>query len=606
MANYSLVVNSKFQPFSFERYIQPYQIYGQAYREVENQYNDLSTKANVWEEMANEQTDPYAYKMYKTFANDLEEKAGQLAREGLNAKSWREMFNMRARYSKEITPIEQAYTARQKQAEQQQQALLQDPTLMISRVASNTSLDDYIRNPQLGYESYSGKMLTAQVAQAVTALSKDIRNNPRKWDSILNGQYFETRMKKGYTPEEIILSIANDPSAPKELVNIVEDVIGSSKIASWGDKSILDRAYYYARQGLWSGVGETQYQTIQNQNYMSPLQRLQYKQALRQEEEIKNRYRVNPLPLRSTQEISKSNKEIQYFIDKGYLMRNNNGLVLTKRGLQELNSSNFKIPTLSWEDYKKKNPGASKSSYDSMVAQIERMGNKPNYFSTWYNKNIGGYNSLTKTVSTPTTRLNKYKKSIQEDSYDVYHTTEYDRQLDESYGKEYLTQMFSNAKTKDGEKVLEEVEFKGKEGWVPTGRYLTKKDLYGYRATNSRPSVHGNTVILQSDKEDGTEIIRVRRPIADKTNEDNLRSAVLNVNYFDDILRKGKQPKLDNNGNLLIDSNGNVVYSNTPLTNADRIVFNRKKEEAMQDVSAYDSQIIVPSETGNEQIKPWY
>ncbi len=185
MANFSLVVNSKFNPFSFERYIQPYQIYGQAYREVENTLGELDTKASVWEEMANEQTDPYAYKMYKTYANDLEEQAGQLAREGLNAASRRDMLNMRARYSKEITPIEQAYAARQKQAEQQQQALLQDPTLMLSRRASTTSLDDYIKNPQLAYESYSGKLLTAQAAQAASALAKEMQEKPRKWEKYL-------------------------------------------------------------------------------------------------------------------------------------------------------------------------------------------------------------------------------------------------------------------------------------------------------------------------------------------------------------------------------------------------------------------------------------
>lgn len=114
MANYELVVNSKFQPFSFERYIQPYQIYGEAYKELENQYGELATKSNIWEEMANEQTDPYAYKMYKNYANDLKKQADQLAKEGLNASSRKGMLNMRARYAKEITPIEQAYAARLK------------------------------------------------------------------------------------------------------------------------------------------------------------------------------------------------------------------------------------------------------------------------------------------------------------------------------------------------------------------------------------------------------------------------------------------------------------------------------------------------------------
>lgn len=275
MANYSLVINSQFKPFSYQEMLAPTLMATQAHQELENQYGELATKASVWEEMANEQADPYAYKMYKTYANDLEEKAGQLAREGLNATSRRDMLNMRARYSKEITPIEQAYTARQKQAEEQQKALLQDPTLMLSRRASTTSLDDYIRNPQLAYESYSGKLITAQAASAASALAKQMRENPRKWSSILHGQYFETMMRKGYTPEEIILASSNDPNAPKELRDIIEDAVGSSNIASWGDQATLNRAYDYARQGLWSAVGDTQYQTLQNQEYLNPLQRAQ-------------------------------------------------------------------------------------------------------------------------------------------------------------------------------------------------------------------------------------------------------------------------------------------------------------------------------------------
>lgn len=272
MANYNLVVNSKFQPFSFERYIQPYQMYGEAYKEVENALGELATKANVWEEMANEQTDPYAYKMYKTYANDLEEQAGQLAREGLNAASRRDMLNMRARYSKEITPIEQAYTARQKQAEEQQKALLQDPTLMLSRRAATTSLDDYIRNPQLAYESYSGKLLTAQVSQAASALAKEMQEQPRKWRSILGDSYYETMMQKGFSSQAVLQAIQNNPHAAPQLTNIVEDAIDSSGVRDWGDQAILDKAYESARQGLWSAVGETQYQILNNQRAGAPRQ----------------------------------------------------------------------------------------------------------------------------------------------------------------------------------------------------------------------------------------------------------------------------------------------------------------------------------------------
>ena len=282
MANY-LVINSKFQPFSFERYLQPYQIYGEAYKEIENQYGELATKASVWDEMANEQTDPYAYNMYKTYSNDLEKQAGQLAREGLTPASRQNMLKMKQRYSSDIIPIEQAYKRRQELVDEQRKLLAQDNTLMFDRNASMLSLDDLIKNPQLTYQSYSGAEITKQVGIAAQNLAKEMRENPRKWSSILHGQYFETMMRKGYTPEEIILASSNDPNAPKELRNIIEDAVSSSNIANWGDQDTLDRAYEYARQGLWYAIGDTQYQTLQNQDYLNPIQKLQKKKL---EEEL--------------------------------------------------------------------------------------------------------------------------------------------------------------------------------------------------------------------------------------------------------------------------------------------------------------------------------
>lgn len=296
MANY-LVINSKFQPFSFERYIQPYQMYGEAYKEVENTLGELATKANVWDEMANEQTDPYAYKMYKTYSNDLKEQANQLAREGLTPASRQNMLKMKQRYSSDIIPIEQAYKRRQELVDEQRKLLAQDNTLMFDRNASMLSLDDLIKNPQLTYQLYSGATLAKQVGTAAQNLAKKMRENPREWSSILHGQYFETMMRKGYTPEEIILASSNDPNAPKELKNIIEDAISSSNIASWGDQDILNRAYGYAREGLWHAIGDTQYQTLQNQDYLNPIQKLQKKKLEKElnEDPSENLY-YRPVP----------------------------------------------------------------------------------------------------------------------------------------------------------------------------------------------------------------------------------------------------------------------------------------------------------------------
>lgn len=606
MANYSLVINSQFKPFSYQEMLAPTLMATQAHQELENQYGELATKASVWEEMANEQTDPYAYKMYKTYANDLEEQAGQLAREGLNAASRRDMLNMRARYSKEITPIEQAYAARQKQAEQQQQALLQDPTLMLSRRASTTSLDDYIRNPQLAYEAYSGKLITAQAASAASALAKEMQEKPRKWRSILGNSYYETMMQKGFSSQAVLQAIQDNPDAAPQLTRIVEDAINSSGVRNWGDQATIARAIDYAKQGLWSAVGETQYQTLDNWRARMAEQEAMQKRAAAAKEAEKNKYRVNPLPLRSEQEIDTKNKKIDNYISNGYLKRTKAGLALTQKGLLQLRSTNRTPIVQTWDSYKKQHPGASKSSYDSMVAEATSMSRRSSNFADWYNKNVGGFNAKTGKVSTPTTRLNAYEHSIKQGSYDVYHSTEYDRQLDDAYGKEYTKQVWSAAASEDGEKYLQGVDFNGKNGWINTKKY-TKKDLEDYYVSNIRYSKWGDTAYLQSNKEGKNEVIRIKLPKGIHVGvETNIRDAISNADYWGNILHTNRRPMVNRNGKIVTDTKGNIMYSNTPLTEADKIDLNRKQESALQDIYGYGSQAVVPSVTSNEQISPWY
>lgn len=129
MANYSLILDTKFKPFSYAEMLAPVAAATQAHQAIEEEYGNLAAKASVWDRMANEQTDPYAYKMYKTYSDDLEARAEQLMKYGLNASSRKGMLDMRARYSKEIVPIETAYKRREELAAEQRKALAADPTL---------------------------------------------------------------------------------------------------------------------------------------------------------------------------------------------------------------------------------------------------------------------------------------------------------------------------------------------------------------------------------------------------------------------------------------------------------------------------------------------
>ena len=220
--------------------------------------------------------------------------------------------------------------------------MLEDPTLLLSRRAATTSLDDYIRNPQLAYDSYSGKLLTAQAATAAQALAKQMRDNPRKWRDILHGAYYETLMQKGFTSQDVLEAIQRSPQAKQELLKIMDDVVGSSKIANWKDPEALRRAYEYAGQGLWSGVGETQYQMVQNPDHLNALQRAQLSQIRQQQQATQRALKMNDPNLTdfySQSEVATKNKEIakrfNSFVKKGWITKNGQ---ITNSGLKVFNS----------------------------------------------------------------------------------------------------------------------------------------------------------------------------------------------------------------------------------------------------------------------------
>lgn len=276
MANI-IVNNTEFRPFSFEEMLRPMAIYGQEFRAQQEALAELSTKASVWDGMANEQSDPYAYKMYKKYADDLESRAGQLLREGLSLDSRGKMLQMRSRYSKEITPIEVAYKRREALAEEQRKAALSNPTIRFQRNAGSMSLDDFIKNPSLDYgKSYSGALLTQQVAQAVAHYAKALTKEGKLEALGLPYQY-KSRLGYGASPEEV-MAVINEAAlkghegAINFLRGVRDQVMQSSGIADWADAKTYKELEAFANQGLFSAIGETKLNTYKDDNAINAAQ----------------------------------------------------------------------------------------------------------------------------------------------------------------------------------------------------------------------------------------------------------------------------------------------------------------------------------------------
>ena len=595
MANYSLVINSQFKPFSYQEMLAPTLMATQAHQELENQYGELATKASVWEEMANEQTDPYAYKMYKTYANDLEEQAGQLAREGLNAASRRDMLNMRARYSKEITPIEQAYTARQKQAEQQQQALLQDPTLMLSRRAATTSLDDYIRNPQLAYESYSGKLITAQAASAASALAKEMQEKPRKWRSILGNSYYETMMQKGFSSQAVLQAIQDNPNAAPQLTRIVEDAINSSGVRNWGDQATIARAIDYAKQGLWSAVGETQYQTLDNwRAKMAEQEAMQIRaekraaarKAAEQRQAQLNNLAINPLNIYSSRELSKDEKKYKEDMKRysKYFYKENGQWKMTYEG---------------WKEYNRKVKGTSgkpmvtpegvtvltsvqttysDSPFKKFMDSMGVRGISSKSFGSWQRETAGAVWG----------RYAEKSPAARTSRYDATRVTEYDYPIASAQQGDMKDAIMTAGRGLS----LKEVDYDSKsKKFKDTGEEITMEDLKSdkYTVTATRFSPYGTTVMIQDDKGN---VRRYRMPAGiNTTNEQNRDRAMTAANQWQQVVSTGQYT----------DARGNV-HQATP----DEITYAQQQyAQAIQQAYLFHSQLGVQNKTKEQEFNPY-
>lgn len=264
----SLVIGSKFRPFSYSEMLAPIEAATTEHRAIEEGLGEMSAKAGMWDKLANQQSDPVAYAQYKTYADDLTKQADLLARQGLTPESRRGLLDMKRRYSNEITPIEVAATKREELTKAQREAIQKDPSLMFNIDYGTASLDDLINNPNATYNTISGSELSKRASMMASNLAKTIQENPQ-YQSILGGQYFQQMQQLGYTPQQVMQTIMNDPNAPSELKQVADTVWQEAGLDTW-DQATQTRARDYINAGLYDAIGTQKFDIQGNRAFMSP------------------------------------------------------------------------------------------------------------------------------------------------------------------------------------------------------------------------------------------------------------------------------------------------------------------------------------------------
>ena len=173
MPNYNLTVTSKFQPLSYERYLQPYKEYGEAYNKQQEAYETLSEDSSKWGEQLD--TSSEAYSMWNEFQKELDNAATRLQKEGLVAGNRKVFSNIRKLYGKNIKAIEEADKKRFAAQTLRDQVKAKDSSV---EYKNELSIDDFLHGRTASNESLSGTTLRAETADIAAKLGQSMYSNP--------------------------------------------------------------------------------------------------------------------------------------------------------------------------------------------------------------------------------------------------------------------------------------------------------------------------------------------------------------------------------------------------------------------------------------------
>ena len=582
MPNYALVANNQFRNRSFDDLLKPLAMYTEEYNTLENAASELATKASIWEGMANEEQDPIAYAQYKRYADDLQRQATALAKNGLNPVTRRELQTLKKRYASEIAPIEQAYASRKAQADEQRKALLQNPTLLLSRRADMTSLDRYLDNPQLGYDSYSGALLTQQVGIAASAIAKELKDYGK--GKPLDGFTKTWIQQHGFSAAEVAQAI-NNPDSPRSsqiLNTLVNNVVADSGVPQWADRATLGQAYNYARQGLWQAVGQTQVQTYTDEAAKLAAQEAMHKRVaehaagLQARQQQMNGLAINPVNIYNQKEKDQAGRNMSEFAK--YFTTDSQGRTrMTEEGLKEYNRK-VAVPSGT----------ARRNQLGFDVSAYSKTGDSP--FKKLIDS-LGGNRYINGDKMQPGNLGNlwvQYNKANASSAFDATKSTEFDYTISNSQQKDMKAAI---QKAATGTK-LQEVDFDSKtNSFKPTGESIDMGDLNSDDMTvlSTRFSPYGNTVMIRSKN---GEVHRYNMPAGiNPTNERNRDTAMQKALQWQNVVTSGQYK----------DANGNT-HQATP----DEITYAQMMYgQALQEAYLYHSQLGISNKTKEQEFNPY-
>lgn len=279
-----LVIDSKFRPFSYDELIKPLMQYKEAYDKVEADYSNLAAQTEQWKDIANQTQSPEAYAMYSKYANDLNNIVDDFSK-GMTLQNRSQLLAMKRRYASDIQPIARASEAMKEANDLRVKA---GPDA-IFEVGEYNSLDQFLHGRTANNRYQSRDAITKRTAAMTEAAMASAMKDP-EFQKAMGDQYWMLTQHTGGSYEDLKAAIANNAQAQNRFAEIKAQVMkdaGYDRYDTMGKQAIEDAI----NTGLYAGLDKPARSFQANQSYMNPLQKLQYNEYVKKEEEEKAKHK---------------------------------------------------------------------------------------------------------------------------------------------------------------------------------------------------------------------------------------------------------------------------------------------------------------------------
>lgn len=254
----NIIVDSTFQPYTFEERLKPFAEYKkEVYDPLNEEFSNLVQMTEAWGNKANQEKSPEAYAQFRRYSDQLNALADEVAAGNTTARTKMSALGMKRDYTKNIKPIEEAYTAL-KEANDLRDKAGSDAIFEEGRY---DSLDRFLHGELANNKYESRKDISARTAALTQAALQNMVRHPEILQSA-SPQFLEIIQRTGGSMEDLQAAIANDPVAQNEFSKVkrmMMDEIGMDRFDTEGKKQIEAAI----NEGLFAGLDRPNV-TLQN------------------------------------------------------------------------------------------------------------------------------------------------------------------------------------------------------------------------------------------------------------------------------------------------------------------------------------------------------